>query len=361
MALGSGAALGSGVNGLALLLLTVGIALGISFLCSLLEATLLSTRLPELSARRDRGDRGAALLLELKQQRIDDAISAILTLNTIAHTIGAALAGAQAAVLFGDRWVGVFSGVLTFLVLVLTEIIPKTVGTVYASHLVGFVGATIRWMIRLMRPILGFTRLLTRAIARHPPSGVSRSEVAALVTLAGKQGALHEHELRMLSRVLRYEGITVQDVMTPRTVTVMVPAEATVGELVAVKDYAAFSRVPLFEGSKDNIVGYILQREVLWFAAQGGDQETRLSTFARKLRYVPQTESLSRVLRELIANREHMAVAGDEFGGAAGIVTLEDLVETILDVEIVDESDQVVDLRTVAKELRDKRLARVLP
>jgi len=340
-----------------LLLVIVLAALSISFLCSVLEATLLSARLPELLERRDRGDAGAAILLDLKQHRLDDAISSILILNTIAHTIGATLAGAQAAVVFGDRWVGLFSGVLTLLVLVATEIVPKTLGTSYASQLSGFVGRTVRFLGVLLAPALVVTRSLTRLISHGGGADVSRAEVTALVALATRQGALRDQESRVVTNLLRLEAVTVADVMTPVTVVAMLPASATVGDFIESSAVAPFSRVPVFAGSGDDIVGYVLQGAVLR-SALAGEPARPLAELARPLRHVGEGEKLGSVLRLLLGKQEHMAVASDEFGATAGIVTLEDLIETILGVEIVDESDPVADMRVVAQQLREERLRR---
>ena len=189
-----------------LLLLFVGGALCISFLCSLLEAGLLSVRVAELAGRQRTGDRGAARLLELKQNRIEEAISAILTLNTIAHTIGAAMAGAQAAVVFGDAWLGVFSGVLTLLVLIFTEIIPKTLGTVFASQLVGFLGRTLQLLIIALWPVVRASHWLTRLFIPNKQPTVSRAELAALVSMAKSQGTLGHVESRMFDNVLHGDG-----------------------------------------------------------------------------------------------------------------------------------------------------------
>jgi CBS domain containing-hemolysin-like protein len=340
-----------------LLLLIVLVALSVSFVCSILEATLLSARLPALLDRRDHGDTGAALLIEIKQQGIDDAISAILILNTIAHTIGAALAGAQAAVVFGDHWVGVFSGILTLLVLVATEIVPKTLGTTYASQLAGAVARVIKVLRVALAPVLFLTRSVTRLISHGAAPGVSRSEVTALVALATKQGALRAHESEVVSNMLRLEVVTVSDVMTPRTVAATLPVETTVHEFVADDSVAPFSRIPVFEGSEDNMTGYVLTRDVLRHVASGLQSET-LRAFVRPVRHVQETSRLATVLRLLLEEGEHLVVVIDEFGGAAGIVTLEDVIETILGVEIVDESDEVPDLRVLAKQLRDDRLKR---
>jgi len=339
-----------------LLVLIVSAALSISFLCSVLEATLLSVRVPELLGRKERGDQGAARLLELKQDRLDDSIASILVLNTIAHTIGASLAGAQAAVVFGDAWVGVFSGVLTLLVLVATEIVPKTLGTTYASQLTGLVGRTIRVLTVVLAPVLLLTRSLTRLISHGGAAEVSKAEVSALVALARSQGALRAQESTLVDNVLRLEAVTVSDVMTPRTVVAMLPAETTVSAFLASEEIEPYSRIPVYEGTRDNVVGYVMQKEVLRVAASNEGRDRPLSELVRPLRYVPETDGLGSVLRLQLAKGEHMAVASDEFGAASGIVTLEDLLETILGAEIVDESDSVVDLRQLATQRRDERL-----
>lgn len=337
----------------------VGGALAISFLCSILEAALLSVRVTELLERKAAGEAGATALLALKEERVDDAISAILTLNTIAHTIGATLAGAQFAAITGNRWLGIFSGVLTLLVLVVTEIIPKTLGTVYASQLVGFVARTLKLLMFLLAPILLVTRAITGLISHGGGSAVSRGELAALVALASQDGTLRHQESRVLANVLRFDSVRVVDVMTPRTVAAMLPARATLAELLADEGAHVFSRMPLFGETRDDVRGYVLVRDGLRAALAGAPPETPLDDYRRDLWALPGSASLAEALRQFLQRpREHMALVVDEFGGVSGIVTMEDVVETILGVEILDESDQVADLRKVALDLRDRRLER---
>lgn len=345
-----------------LLIVYVSLALGISFLCSVLEAALLSTRDMELARRADEGDAAAKRLLSIRRERTDDAISAILTLNTIAHTVGATMAGAQAAVVFGDHMVGVFSGVLTFLVLVVTEIIPKTLGTVYASRLVGFVGATVSAMMTVLFPVLFFTRLLTRLFTKHGHEAkISRRDVLSLIAIARRQGTLEEDVTATLANVLKLDEIRVSDVMTPRTVTRMLPIDATVKDLIESNEHGAFSRIPLYRATPDQIEGYILVREVVTEAARVGDSSLQLADHVRPIRTVAEDTQLSDLLERLLEWREHAAVVVDEFGGMQGLVTLEDVLETILGREILDEVDTVADLRQLAKDLRDRRAARVPP
>lgn len=343
-----------------LLFLFVTFALGVSFLCSLLEASLLSARSAQLAERAE-SSAGARRLLALKQERVDDAITAILVLNTVANTLGATMAGAQAARVFGSAWVGLFSGVLTLLILIFSEVIPKTLGAVYAEALAPAVGNLLTALTRLMTPVLVLTRGLTRLLTRRRRDTVSRGEVAALLAMASREGAISGQELALLSSLLRFRDIPISDVMTPRTVVAMVPADATVGDLVSDREAEAFSRIPVYRESRDDVVGYVLQREVLKAVAESGDLTQPLSRYLRPMDFVPEFVSVGRVLRRFLERREPLAAVTDEHGGVSGLVTLEDITETILGVEIVDESDRVVDLRQAAAALRDQRLARLHP
>ncbi len=342
-----------------LLVLFVLFALGLSFLCSMLEAALLSVRMATLTEQAAAGRRGAGRLLQLKQNRVDDAISAILILNTLANTLGATLAGAQAAHVLGSAWVGVFSGVLTFLILVFSEIIPKTLGALYARQLSSFVGHVLAGLTRLMTPALVLSRALTRLLARGRPVPFSRGELAAVIATASREGAITRDESLLLANLLRFREIQVEDVMTPRTVAFMMPADATVAELLAQPEAEVFSRVPLFREHRDDVIGYVLQHDVLRDVAKGCDRSRSLESFVRPIRFIPGMITVDVALRQFLERREPLAMVADEHGGVDGLVTLEDLTETILGVEIVDESDRVPDLRIAAADLRDRRLERM--
>lgn len=339
-----------------LLFLFVAFALGVSFFCSLLEATLLSARLAHLNERVAHGSRGAGVLLELKRVRLDDAISAILTLNTVANTLGATLAGAQAAIVFGDVWVGVFSGVLTLMILVFSEIIPKTLGAVYAARLSGFVGWSLRYLVAVMRPVLFLSGAITRLLTRGRSTGISRGDLAAVIATATQEGTLTQEESKMLANLLRFNDVRVQDVMTPRSVMFMLPQQATIEEMLAEPEADVFSRIPLFNGERDDVVGYVLQRDVLRAVAQNCSRADPLQRFKRSISFIPELASVSQALRQILERREPIAMVADEHGGVEGLVTLEDLTETMLGVEIVDESDRDVDLRKSAMQRRDRRL-----
>lgn len=344
---------------MALLLVYVSFALGISFLCSLFEATLLSARLTTLSEQASAGGRGASHLFELKRHRVGDAISAILILNTSANTLGATLAGAQAAQYFGSAWVGIFSGVLTLLILVISEIVPKTLGAVYSRSLSGAVGWSLLVLTRAMAPALVLSRVLTRLLTRQRKTPYSRGELAAVIDTAARDGALSQDESALFSNLLRFNEIQVEDVMTPRTVVFMMPVEATIADLLAEPDSDPFSRIPLYRNEPDNVVGYVLLRDVMKALTGGCDRDRPLESFMRPIWFVPEMISLGAALQQFLKKSEPLAMVTDEHGGLAGLVTLEDLTETMLGTEIVDEFDRVVDLRKVALNLRDRRLAHI--
>lgn len=340
-----------------LLALYLGGGLSMSFLCSILEATLLSSRTVSLVERSGAGDRGAAVLLDLKQNRIDDAISAILTLNTISHTAGTAMGSAKFQDCFGEGYLPLFTGGLTVVVLLGTEIVPKTIGTVFATRLVGFTARTINVLVLLLKPILVVTRAVTGLLSHGEADTVSRGELAALVGMAAGSGAIRADESRVLENVLGFDKVKVEDVMTPRTVVTMLPTTTTLAELLEDEKAGTFSRIPVFEANRDRVVGYVLLREALLRVARGEDRGLALDGLKRKILFLQEGLSLSKALARFLDVGEHMAVVVDEFGGTSGLLTLEDVIETVLGVEIVDESDKVTDLRKLATEVRDRRLA----
>ena len=349
---------------LAMLFVYAGGALTISFFCSLLEATLLSVRVTELMRRGDEAGRGVKLLLMYKQERIEDGIGAILTLNTIAHTIGASLAGAQAARAFAsdslpeDVAVAGFSAILTVAVLVATEIIPKTLGTNYASQLASFVGYSIHGLAMFTKPVLVVTGFLTKLLSRGEPEGISRGELQALVNMAQSHGSIEQDESRVFSNLLGFEGLVVEDVMTPRTVLRMIAIESTVGDCIDSEPLSEHTRIPVYEGVRDQVKGYVHQLELARSVARGGSREAPLKDFMRPIPAMSEDTTLGEALRVFLSSRDHLAIVQGDFGGTSGLVTLEDVVETLLGAEIVDEADRVDDLRALAAQLRDQRVAR---
>ncbi|MEM7167208.1 MAG: hemolysin family protein [Planctomycetota bacterium] len=349
-----------------LLFVYVGFALGISFLCSLLEAALLSVKPVVLMHKRDAGSRGAARLLQIKTQRIDDALAAILTLNTVSNTAGAALAGNQARVVLQGAYsdhvemgVSIFTAVLTICVLFLAEIPPKTLGAVYSSQIATPVGWLLHYLVRLLYPVVTLTRVFTRLLTPDEQAQMSRRELMTFIAMAAKDGtiALREHDV--LDNLLRFREISVADVMTPRTVAVMLPDDTPSHELISQADVQPFSRIPLYREDRDNVVAYVLQRDVLVELARGAHRDRPLAEFGRNVWFVPEVASMFDALQQFLERREQLAIVTDEHGGVSGLVTLEDLMETILGVEILDESDRHADLRQVATRLREQRLERL--
>jgi CBS domain containing-hemolysin-like protein len=224
--------------------------------------------------------------------------------------------------------------------------------------LVGFVGRTIRILTILLWPVVKATNALTSLFVRKRHHQVSRAELAALVNIAKSQGTLDHDESKVFANVLQLNDIRVSDVMTPRTVAVMLPADAPLRELLSAPEAEIFSRIPLYEDNRDNVVGYVLQKDVLAAIARDCDTSAKLSEFRRECPFVPETAPLASTLRDMLDRSEHMAVVADEFGAVEGLVTLEDMIETVLGVEIVDEVDRVADMREQALRLRETRMQR---
>lgn len=347
-----------------LLIIIVLSGLSVSAVCSVLEASLLSVNSMRLTERA-KTSKGSALLLEYKTHRLDDSIGAILTYNTIAHTIGAALSGAQAGIVFGDAWVGVFSGVLTLLILVFTEIIPKTVGTVYSLQVSGFVGQTLRimllppmsWLLKLTSALTG---LITGGEGGGHHSPTTRRDVRAIIKLAQAEGSLKAEETRVIDTMLSLQKIQVVDVMTPRSVMIMLEESTTLGHAISHPEAAQVSRVPVYRESKDQVLGYVLMREVL-LASLDSKARTQRLVDAVELHPLPlleEDDSIEVALETFTSPTKPVPPLAlvDDKHGMTGLVTLEDVIETILGVEIVDETDNHPDLRKVATALRDKRV-----
>ncbi len=341
-----------------LLIFYVSLALSVSFLCSIMEAVLLSVS-PSFVAQSERQMPRIGVALKAFKEDVDRPLAAILSLNTIAHTVGAAGAGAEATKLFGDAYVGVISGVLTLLILVLSEIIPKTLGAVYWRQLVPSVVRLLVPTIWLMWPLVWLAQGLTKILARGKKQVlVSREELAALADLGAQEGVVREEESRILANLFRFGEVRVEDIMTPRTVVLALPESQTVDEALAENPEIRFSRLPLFGKNRDDIEGFVLKGDLLLRAAEGRGV-TPLAELRRPLDVVPETLSLRGLFERLMDRRAHIALAVDEYGGTSGIVTMEDLVETLLGLEIVDERDAVQDMQELARQKWRERAARL--
>jgi len=315
-----------------LLVLYLLLALGVSFFCSLTESGLLSLSRSRVATMVKDG-RPTGRMLERMKDNIERPLAAILTLNTIAHTIGAAGVGAQAYVVFGSEWLALTSGVLTVLILVFSEIIPKTLGVVYAGRLAPFTAYAITGMIYMSYPLVIVFQALSRRLGRGGEQKLTREDFAVIAELGQTEGALHEREYRVIQNVLRLRKVRVGEVMTPRTVVFMLQKELTVQQAHGVVLRHALSET-LRKGNGDWAVGRI----------------------ATPIHAVPETAPLDQVLDEFIRRKSQLFLAVDEHGGTAGIITLEDAIETLLGAEIMDETDQVADMRKLAGRLFQDKL-----
>jgi len=340
-----------------LLVFYLCLALGVSFLCSILEAVILSVTPSYVEAMNQRAP-GAGKRLRMLKENIDRPLAAILSLNTIAHTVGAVGVGAQALVVFGSGYVAITSAVLTILILVFSEIIPKTLGAFYWRRLAVITSRLLPLLITLMYPLVKLSEMISVWLQpSRNKSIVNRDELLAMSELARKEGIFGEKESRILKSLLHAGRLTVEDVMTPRTVIFSLPADATVGEILREHIELGFSRIPLYEKEPENIHAYVLKAEIMQ-AASGDRDSARLASLAREIQIVPEITSLLVLFEKFLNRREHIALVVDEYGGTVGIVTLEDIVENLLGIEIVDESDEAVDMQAKARRLSTLRRSR---
>jgi CBS domain containing-hemolysin-like protein len=338
-----------------LLVVFVLLALIVSFLCSVAEAVLLSITPSYIARLREVKPKLAVLLKRLKQDNVDQSLAAILTLNTIAHTVGAVGSGAKAAVVFGSVWVGMFSAVMTLMILFLSEIIPKTLGAVFWRKLSGVTAIFVRGLILILYPLIKVSEGLTRLIARrkhlHP---FNREEFIAMARIGEQAGQIDEDQSRIIQNLFRLESLKAADIMTPRTVIAALRQDMTVTEVLDANAQTPFSRLPLYRTNLDDITGFILKDEML--LAKARDQgEIKLEKLKREIMTVTGEMPLSDLLESLLDKRQHIALVVNEYGGTKGLVTLEDVVETLLGMEIVDEMDKIEDMQALARRQWAKR------
>ena len=346
-----------------LLIFYLFLAVGVSFLCSILEAVLLSVTPSHLAVMNERGSKSGKKLRELKRN-IDRPLSAILSLNTISHTFGAAGVGAQSLVVFGSAWVSVTSAVVTLLILVFSEIIPKTLGATYWKQLAGFTAHACSILIILTWPLVVMSKYITRWLAKkkHGPS-ISREEFRVLAQVGTEEGIFAEEESNIFLNLIRFSAIRVEDIMTPRVVVRKFQHDMTLDEVKQESSTLNFSRFPVYGDSDEDVSGYVLKADIMLALAEGRGQ-TKLKELKRNVLFVPEFISLRVLFGQLLADQEHFAVVVDEYGDMAGVVTMEDVLETLLGMEIVDESDAIEDLRGAARRKwteRAKKLGLELP
>jgi CBS domain containing-hemolysin-like protein len=338
-----------------LLLTYLFIALGISFLCSIMESVLLSTSMPFIQHNSTTGKK-TALLLKAYKKGIDRPLSAILSLNTIAHTVGAAGVGAQAVKVFGEMYFGIVSAILTLMILVFTEIIPKTIGSLYWRDLALPSARIIQFMIILTYPLVVASEVITRFITRNKkPHSVSREEIALLTNVGEEEGIFEEHESKVINNMIRLGSIRVKEIMTPRTVMVAANEDLSLIDFYQDKKYLAYSRIPIFAENIDNIRGYVLKDAVLSKLAEDR-HSMKLKELNRPFIVAYENSTVPRLFEQFLYNKEHIALIVDEYGGTSGLVTMEDVIETLLGLEIVDESDSQTDMQNLARERWKKKI-----
>ncbi len=331
-----------------LLIIFVLLAIGVSFLCSILEAVLLSIT-PSFVEAAEEGRPKLAENLRRLRADIERPLAAILSLNTIAHTVGATGAGAQAAVVFNDVGVGVFSALLTLGILVLSEIVPKTLGATYWRTLAPFAARVLPWLIAAQLPLVWMSQAITRLLTRGKADAeISREEITALTTAGQRLGIVEEDETRVVANLFRLPEIEAREVMTPRTVIEHVSAKVTTAAAIAGREAFPFSRMLVTGDTVDDVEGFALTRELL-LAALRGEQDRPVADFTREILRVSEDTDLDTLFDLLMDRDAHIALVEDDYGGTAGLVTMEDVLETLLGTEIVDEHDEAANLRTVAR------------
>ena len=323
-------------------------ALSLSFLCSVLEAVLLSTPMSYISMRENQGSKTATLMKQYKNN-VDRPVGAILSLNTIAHTIGSAGVGAESIKIFGEQYFRLISAILTLLILVLSEIIPKTIGASYWRSLALPSTRIIRVLILITYPLVLLSELITKVFTpRGNQASMSREEVSAMVDVGTTEGIFRESESKLIKSCIALSGVKARQIMTPSIVVESACQDLTVKDFQAKQSWS-FSRIPVYAGDKDYITGYVLKDAVLKLLSE--DQfHVKLSDLKRPILTFREEESVFQIWEKMLEKREHISVIIDEYGGLRGLVTMEDIIETMTGVEIVDEDDVAVDMQALAKE-----------
>ncbi|MGI3098799.1 hemolysin family protein [Vibrio diabolicus] len=329
-----------------LLSIYISIAIGISFICSVLEAVLLSISPSYIAQLNQQGHPAAGQLAKLKSD-IDRPLASILTLNTIAHTIGAATAGAQAAVVFGSKALGIFSAVLTLAILVLSEIVPKTIGATYWRQLAPTAAVALRWMVWALTPFVWFSEQITKRLARNHEAPKMRDELSAMAILARESGEFAEGESKILSNLLGIQDVPVTQVMTPRPVVFRIDATMTINEFLEKHKDTPFSRPLVYSEQKDNIIGFVHRLE-LFKLQQSGCGQKQLGAIMRPIQVVLNNTTLPKVFDQMMTHRLQLALVVDEYGTVQGLVTLEDIFEHLVGEEIIDEADKSTDMQELA-------------
>lgn len=328
------------------------VSIALSALCSVLEATLLSTPLSYITGLEEQGVKGAERLKRLKQNS-DRPISAILCLNTIANTVGASIVGSLVYEVYGDALVGIFSTIFTLAILIFSEIIPKTIGSSYWRSLALPASAIISMMIFISFPLVWILEHLQRLISSNSNQiSVSREDISAMVSVATEEEVIEKDEKKMIQNLLKLDEVTAHEIMTPSVVVEMVPGTMTIREFYDSEN--THSRILIYDEENDEYVtGYVLRQEVLEKMAEDSF-DTTLDDIIRPIMTFGEDDSVADIWEKLLEKKEHISAIIDEYGSLRGIVTMEDVIETMLGQEIVDEKDEVVDMQEYAKDQWEK-------
>ncbi len=334
---------------LTLFIVSICCALVSSMMCSLFEATLLSVSTPHVEMMAETHPRQANVMRQFKEN-IEAPITAILALNTLSNTIGATVAGAAAVSLFGQQGLVWFSLTFTLGILLFAEILPKTVGVVFARQVAPYMVLPLQIMITVLKPIIILARLITRLVPNsHRPHQISAEELKTIASLSRQSGEIEADQEKVIANILQLGDKTVRQVMTPRTVTFTASQSLTIKEASRMEGkWRMHSRVPVYDVEPDNVVGIVLSQDVLMGAAVG-QNTLKLSQIMRPVHFVPETAPLDRIFIDFFERYQHLFVVVDEYGSVTGVISMEDILEEIIGREIVDESDKTRNMRELAR------------
>jgi len=338
-----------------LLIYIIG-ALVISFVCSTLESVLMTTTLSYITLRESEGYKPATLMKHYKTEP-ERPLAAILSLNTIANTVGAAGVGQQANILFGSAWFGLVSAIVTLLILIFAEILPKTIGTTYWKSLMGFTAGAIKVLIVIMWPFVKFIEWIAKIFPQNDEVAVSREEVIAMASVGQEEGVIEQDENTIIRNVMRLDDVKASDVMTPRVVAAIASESMTLKDYYDCDDYDHFSRIPVYQESPEYITGYVLRDDALEDLTEDHFQKT-LAEIKRPLLQFNEKMSIGDIFDRMLKEKSQIGVVIDEYGCFQGILTLEDVIETIFGLEIIDENDQFADMQQYARERWRQRQSR---
>ncbi|MEW6426582.1 MAG: hemolysin family protein [Thermodesulfobacteriota bacterium] len=342
------------------LILSVGLAIIVSALCSLMEAALYAIPLSQVEVMKRSGRLSGRVLHQLKKE-IHRPITAVLTLNTVANTMGAAIAGVAASSVFGEKHLTLFSIVFTLAILFFSEILPKTIGVASAKTVAPIIALPLQGLVILLSPLIFLARLVTRMVPSDTSSdGVSVEEIQAIAMLSRQAGSIDQQQESIIHNIVSLKTKNARQAMTPRTVVVNLSEHQTIAEALALRhQWDRHSRIPVYDKDPDDVVGIVFAKDILRLAADDM-LAGQLSAIIKQVHFVPESAALDRILLEFFERHQHLFVVVDEYGSYTGIITLEDVIEEIVGLEILDESDRTTDMRALARQRRSLFAERIL-